>query len=65
MSTLSDEIIWQEGNFLKPTQRKNGRKLRRCCYVVTVFQATWAKIFDLLRVIAVHEAMCIEFYIEF
>ena len=46
------------------TERKNGCKLRDC-YYVTIFQATWAKNFDLLRVIAVHKAMTIKFYVVF
>ena len=46
------------------TQRKNVRKLRYgLC--LQIFQASWAKNYDLLRVIAVHGTMTIKFYVEF
>ena len=35
------------------------------CFCLHFFQARWAKNFDLLRVIAVHGTMTIEFYVEF
>ena len=46
------------------TLSKNGRKFREA-FVYIFFQASWAKNFDLLRVIAVHGTMTIEFYVEF
>ena len=45
------------------TEGKNGQKFRGC--FVYFFQASWAKNFDLLRVITVHGTMTIEFYMEF
>ena len=47
------------------TLSKNGRKFRDP-FVYIFFQASWAKNFDLLRVIiAVHGTRTIEFYVEF
>ena len=46
------------------TLSKNGRKFRDA-FVYIFFQASWAKIFDLLRVIAVNGTITIEFYVEF
>ena len=46
------------------TLSKNGRKFRDA-FVYIFFQASWAKNFDLLRVIAVHGTMTIEFYVKF
>ena len=43
---------------------KNGRKFRDA-FVYIFFQASWAKNFDLLRVIAVNGTITIEFYVEF
>ena len=50
--------------FSRFTLSKNGRKFRDA-FVYTFFQASWAKIFDLLRVIAVNGTITIEFYVEF
>ena len=48
----------------QPTQRKNVQKLRYgLC--LQFFQASWAKNYDLLRVIAVHGTMTIKFYVKF
>ena len=49
---------------LNCTLSKNGRKFREA-FVYIFFQASWAKIFDLLRVIAVNGTITIEFYVEF
>ena len=46
------------------TLRKNARKLRYV-FCLQIFQASWAKNYDLLRVIAVHGTMTIKFYVEF
>ena len=46
------------------TLSKNGRKFRDA-FVYIFFQASWAKNFDLLRVIAVNGTITIEFYVEF
>ena len=46
------------------TLGKIGRKFRNG-FCLQFFQASWAKNFDLLRVIAVHGTMTIEFYTEF
>ena len=47
---------------LQYRQRKNVRKLRYgLC--LQIFQAGWAKNYDLLRVIAVHGTMTIKFYV--
>ena len=41
-----------------------GRKFRDG-FCLQIFQASWAKNYDLLRVIAVHGTMTIKFYVEF
>ena len=46
------------------TEGKSGRKFRDC-FCLQIFQASWAKNFDLLRFIAVHGTITIEFYVEF
>ena len=47
------------------TLSKNRRKFRDAFVYHFFFQASWAKNFDLLRVIAVNETITIEFYVEF
>ena len=54
-----DLLEWGHG-----TLSKNGRKFRDA-FVYIFFQASWAKNFDLLRVIAVNGTITIEFYVEF
>ena len=49
---------------MSATLSKNGRKFRDA-FVYIFFQASWAKNFDLLRVIAVNGTITIEFYVEF
>ena len=51
-------------NTRRPTLSKNGRKFREA-FVYIFFQASWAKNFDQLRVIAVNGTITIEFYVEF
>ena len=46
------------------TEGKSGRKFRDC-FCLQIFQASWAKNFDLLRVIAVYGIVTIKFYVEF
>ena len=48
----------------KGTKRKNARQSRDG-FCFHFFQATWAKNFDLLRVIAVHGTITIKFYVKF
>ena len=43
---------------------KKGRKFRDG-FCLQIFQASWAKNYDLLRVIAVHGTITIKFYVEF
>ena len=55
---------WLLENFNHTRREKNVLKLRYgLC--LQIFQASWAKNYDLLRVIAVHGTMTIEFYVEF
>ena len=46
------------------TLGNKGRKFRDG-FCLQFFQASWAKNYDLLRVIAVHGTMTIKFYVEF
>ena len=61
---MMDFCVHQKDIWSLGTLSKNGRKFRDA-FVYIFFQASWAKNFDLLRVIAVNGTITIEFYVEF